>query len=283
MRARPSTVNRGARAPSALLRGILPHGLFAQQAAPARCGSARVIVFHCQMANDPAMMTSTRLWNSSLNVRRVANISPRRPPRSASQPPCPNCSTAVTVPNGSTLSPPLPPSPRAADVKPVPPQNPLCRTCGQGALSTRKTFRMSGPVVVIGFILLIPSVLGMLFGIFMLFITGAASTQTSVSGERKIRAAQDVPEPIIAEVIAKKSVGNAELESLSPEKQSAIHDAQLSASAQRVGAGAATVIVGGFSLFIVVASFVGGLLGWLLMMRKRVLQCVRCGAVVAAS
>jgi hypothetical protein len=145
---------------------------------------------------------------------------------------------------------------------------------------------MSGPVVVIGFILVIPSVLGMLFGIFMLFITGAARTRTSMSGEHKIRArlvAEDVPEPIIAEVIASKPVGNAELVSLSPEQRSAIHDAQLSASAQKVGAGAATVLVGGFSLFIVVASFVGGLLGWLLIMRKRVLQCVRCGAVVAAS
>jgi hypothetical protein len=145
---------------------------------------------------------------------------------------------------------------------------------------------MSGPVVAIGFILLIPSVLGVLFGILMLFATGAASSQTSASNERDIRArlvAHDVPEPIIAEVIAGKPVGNAELVSLSPQQQSAIHDAQLSVSAQKVGAGAATVIAGGFSLFIVVASFVGGLLGWLLIMRKRVLKCVRCGAVVAAS
>lgn len=32
-----------------------------------------------------------------------------------------------------------------------------------------------------------------------------------------------------------------------------------------------------------IASFVGGLLGWLLVMRKRVLQCDVCGAVVNAS
>src|SRR5438874_13187478 len=100
---------------------------------------------------------------------------------------------------------------------PVPAEHPLCRTWGQGALITRKTFRMSGPVVVIGFILLVPSFLGMLFGILMLFLTGAASTQTSISSERDIRArlvAQDIPEPIISEVIAGKTVGNAELMSL---------------------------------------------------------------------
>jgi len=46
---------------------------------------------------------------------------------------------------------------------------------------------------------------------------------------------------------------------------------------------AATVIAGGFSMFIIVAAFVAGLLGWLLIMRKRVLQCPHCGAVVPAS
>src|SRR5438093_6379685 len=106
---------------------------------------------------------------------------------------------------------------------PIPAQNPLCRTCGQGALIPRKTFRMSGPVVVIGFILLIPSVLGMLFGILMLFLTSAASTQSSISGERDIRArlaAHDVPESIIHEVIAGRPVGNAELISLNSQQQS---------------------------------------------------------------
>src|SRR6478736_5511026 len=33
------------------------------------------------------------------------------------------------------------------------------------------------------------------------------------------------------------------------------------------------VFVGGFAIFVIVASFVGGLLGWLLIMRKRVLEC----------
>src|SRR5437762_325492 len=96
----------------------------------------------------------------------------------------------------------------------IPAENPLCRTCGQGTLVKRKIFRMSGPVVVIGFILLIPSVLGMLFGILMLFATGAAGTQTSASTEREIRtrlAAQDIPEPVIAEVAAGKPVPDAQL------------------------------------------------------------------------
>jgi len=145
---------------------------------------------------------------------------------------------------------------------------------------------MSGPVVVIGFILLIPSILGILFGVLMLVATGAASSQTSSSGEREIRArlvSLRVPDPIITEVVTGKSVSDAELVPLTYQQRAAVHDAQLSVSAQKLGAGAATVIAGGFSVFVIVASFVGGLLGWLLIMRKRVLQCARCGAVVPAS
>lgn len=38
-----------------------------------------------------------------------------------------------------------------------------------------------------------------------------------------------------------------------------------------------------FFLFTAIASFVGGLLGRLLVMKKRVLQCSVCNAVVSAS
>ena len=142
---------------------------------------------------------------------------------------------------------------------------------------------MSGPVVAIGFILLISSILGMLFGVLMLFATGAASSQTSRSGEIRARlVAQQIPEPIISEVATGKTVSDAELVSLTSEQRAAVHDAQLSASAQKVGAGAGTVIAGGFSLFVIIMSFVVGLLGWLLIMRKRVLQCALCAAVVPA-
>ena len=145
---------------------------------------------------------------------------------------------------------------------------------------------MSGPVVAIGFVLLIPSALSMLFGVLMLVITGAASTQTSASVEREIRTrlvAQQIPDPIISEVVSGKAVSDDELVPLTYQQRAAVHDARLSVSAQKVGAGAATVVAGSFSIFVIVASFVGGLLGWLLIMRKRVLECARCGAIVPAS
>ncbi len=36
-----------------------------------------------------------------------------------------------------------------------------CKICDQGAVIAKKVFRVSGPAVVIGFILLVPSILGM--------------------------------------------------------------------------------------------------------------------------
>lgn len=105
-----------------------------------------------------------------------------------------------------------------------------CKVCDCGTLQSKKVFRMSGPVVAIGFILLIPSVLGMA-------VCGLAS-------------------------LGLLSVGVAQ-------------------SSRDVAAGA--VWLSTVSAFGFVAFFVGGLLGWLLVMRKRVLQCSVCGAVVNAS
>jgi len=163
--------------------------------------------------------------------------------------------------------------------------HPLCRTCGQGALVPRKTFRMSGPVVVIGFILLIPSVLGMLFGILTLVGIGMAQSETpGMDPETRTRLqAQQVPEPVITQVAASKPIDEAQLTALTPQQRTAVRDAQSSVSAGKDRWRAAGVVAGGLFIFIIVMSFVSGLLGWLLVMRKRVFQCTRCGAVVPAS
>src|SRR5215831_6396487 len=158
---------------------------------------------------------------------------------------------------------------------PPPPTDPLCRTCGQGALVRRKTFRMSGPVVVIGFILLIPSVLGMLVGILTLVGVGMNIPYMTPETRASLEA-QQVPEPVIAQVAA-----------LTPQQRTAVRNAQSLVSGPWPGKAKARpgafVVAGGLCLFVIVMSFVGGLFGWLLIMRKRVLQCTRCGAVVPAS
>jgi len=98
-----------------------------------------------------------------------------------------------------------------------------CKICDKGELLRTKKFRMSGAVVAIGFLLLFPSILGILFSILVFFSAGTADS------------------------------------------------------------GVAGAAVAGTSVCFGISSFIGGLLGWLLVMRKKVLQCDSCGAVIAAS
>lgn len=164
--------------------------------------------------------------------------------------------------------------------------NPTCPTCQKGQLALQKKYRMSTPVVIIGWLLLIPSFLGMLFGLLGLFATGTAATSTSASLDKGIRThleAANLPAEITNKIIAGRTVTEDEKTSLSASQKNAISSAQLSLSAGKVGAGAGTAIAGGLSLGLIIMSFIGGLLGWLLVMKKKVLQCPLCAAVVAAS
>jgi hypothetical protein len=107
-------------------------------------------------------------------------------------------------------------------------QSPVaCKVCERGELLPKKIFRMSVPVVVIGFIFLIPSILGMSVGALLLIAIAASRPLGIVVG--------------------------------------------------------APGFIATLAIIIGVPSFVGGLLGWLLVMKKRVLQCSVCGAVISAS
>ena len=110
---------------------------------------------------------------------------------------------------------------------------PTCKICDRGTLMPRKIRRLSGPAVAIGYILLIPSILGMA-ACAILFIVSLLAAITSAAHESVF----------------------------------------------------ATAFVGTWSLAVVsggIGCFVFGLVGWLLVMKKHVLQCVYCGAVVDAA
>lgn len=164
--------------------------------------------------------------------------------------------------------------------------NPTCQVCSNGELRKRKKYRMSGPVVVIGYILLIPSIIGMLFGMLLLFGSGKAADSSFTGIDNKYKASlveAGVPEATIQKALSTGGVTEVDRVALTVEQRKAITDAELSRSAGKVGAGAGTAIAGGLGFVLIVLFFVGGLLGWLLIMKKKVLQCVSCNAVVAAS
>lgn len=66
-------------------------------------------------------------------------------------------------------------------------------------------------------------------------------------------------------------------------QKGAVDKAVSSVTAVQTAAGAATVIGGGIGVFLAVIFFIGGLLGWLLVMKKKVLHCTNYSAVVPAS
>jgi hypothetical protein len=150
----------------------------------------------------------------------------------------------------------------------------------------KKKSRMSAPVVIIGWLLLIPSFLGILGGIIGLVAMGGGVSvaTTTANNEAKTRLeSAKIPTPIIDKVIAGTPVTDTEKNALTSDQQQSLADATTSINASRVGAGIGMAAGGTVSIAIIVVSFIGGLLGWLLVMKKKVLQCPACSTVIAAS
>lgn len=163
---------------------------------------------------------------------------------------------------------------------------PTCPTCQKGQLALKKKYRMSTPVVIIGWLFLIPSFIGMLIGLLGLFATGKAATTTSAGIEQRARAdleAAKIPASMIESIVAGRVITAEDQSGLTDSQRATISAATTSLTASKIGAGAGTAIAGGFSIGIIVMAFVGGLLGWILVMKKKVLQCPMCSAVVPAS
>ena len=70
-----------------------------------------------------------------------------------------------------------------------------CKVCDRGTLESKAVYRMSGPAVVIGFILLIPSIIGMVSCALMLLVfntsVGVALGSNAVAPRRIHQSAED--------------------------------------------------------------------------------------------
>lgn len=201
----------------------------------------------------------------------------------------------------------------------------ICKVCDSGRLTSKSLFRMSGPAVVIGFILLVPSICGMIFSVLMLIgviVTTSTSlptqaTQTADEAGFRKECAASFKQSYTSQVgrPPSKSLPEQYCEyALSEYKQSGSVTATQEVCVEREKNGTLAPIgkdveilysdtastsstdgmptpfraflgvIGSVSAIVMlIASFVGGLFGWLLVMRKRVLQCEVCGAVVNAS
>ncbi len=196
-----------------------------------------------------------------------------------------------------------------------------CKVCDSGTLISKKKFRLSGPAVVIGYILLIPSVLGMIFcGVLLIAINlGVVPRDSSrpfqsafdssfrrscaQSARQRIQGqGQYVSQQLIeqycecaltqfketgsmtqAAASCNERIGDGTLEAPSQDLD-ALYSSQATREDREVeGLYLFRGVSSAFAIFWGVLFFVSGLLGWLLVMKKRVLQCDLCGAVVNAS
>ena len=161
-----------------------------------------------------------------------------------------------------------------------------CKTCDRGSMHQKKKYRMSGIVVFIGYVLLIPSLLGLAFSALLMVSTGQAGGEVSGVMKETTRSTLEdaqVPEDIIVKVLDFDGLTDADRQNLTSRQRSAVTGAELGLAVGTVGAGAGVAVAGALAVVLGVVSLVGGLLGWLLTMRKKVLQCDDCGAVLAAS
>ncbi len=122
-----------------------------------------------------------------------------------------------------------------------------CQVCKQGEMRERKVYRMRVVVVMMGYILLIPSIPGIILNVVVLLggpILGLAGTISGLT---------NIPEPMV----------------------------EIAVSAATLGTSGGAGILGGRAIFGAIVWFVSGLIGSLLVMKRKVLQCDSCQATVA--
>lgn len=111
-----------------------------------------------------------------------------------------------------------------------------CGTCkSEGTMKPTKVPKFSFMPRLIGYIIVIPSLLGMLFAVLMMFSTGQATTEVMEISQT---------------------------------------------DAEKAGVALGATIGVGISLLVGISSLVGGLIGWLLIMKRKVYKCVQCGFIL---
>jgi hypothetical protein len=140
-------------------------------------------------------------------------------------------------------------------------------------------------VALIGYVILVPSVLGIISGIMIVVGSLGAGGAMPEAADDEFRTAltdAQFPPELLEDAVANE-LSKADKDSLTVPQRSALDSAETGRAAFQLGAGAGAAIGFGLGIAIVIGSFVGGLLGWLLILKKKILQCGSCQATVAAS
>lgn len=161
-------------------------------------------------------------------------------------------------------------------------QTPIeCRTCGRGTLLRRRVYRMSIPVVVIGWLIVTPSIIAMVIFGLAIFGVGASVVTQAPRDHRNVMnpmVSAGVHGDVISAVLAHQPTDAPfEVGGLSEKHKAAVmeafaaleHNRQIDNNRKTDATTTAVAGVGATCMFV--GSMVSGLLGWLLVMKKRIL------------
>lgn len=154
-----------------------------------------------------------------------------------------------------------------------------CPTCKRASLMAASVRRMPTAVVVLGFLLLVGSILGVGTGALFLFgskLVAEQERKTPDEVREELRKA-GVPEPMITRVLEPHDtpIPPDELTHLEGKQITAVVTAELGKLDSRELAGTGKFLLG--------LSLLGLVLGWVLRQKKRALRCAECGTVVSGA
>jgi hypothetical protein len=155
-----------------------------------------------------------------------------------------------------------------------------CETCASGNLVQRRRYRSSVVVVLIGYLLLVPSLLGVAFGTLGV-IERESTAESSASSARNetlhVLQAAEIPSRVIHSVLSLEDCDAGDLAALSDEQRETVGAARRYWSARKRGTPVSCS--GDPWLLMAVMSLTGGILGSCCLLKKTVLQCMTCAAV----
>ncbi len=152
-----------------------------------------------------------------------------------------------------------------------------CEWCETGTMVERRAYRMHWALVTLGYYLLVSG----LFGVGTAVVAGLLLAITTNPGAAEVRrelTAAGVPEHIQTKVVERRSITDAELKPLTAAQRKAVRDGQGKTSAHTLVGWFLAVVVGGAAIAAGIYGLLSLLVSWLLLRRKSVLACDRCGA-----
>ncbi len=154
-----------------------------------------------------------------------------------------------------------------------------CGACHRGTLVARKKHRLSLGFVITGYTLVALSALALLLAIGIMLFAWAI-TQAGLPAEAQAELDRTaVPEHIQGKVARHESIPDSALNGLTPEQKKAVRDGQGRMHGQILAFGFLAVMFGISGAILGILSLCGLIVGALLVLRRRVFVCDRCGAV----